>query len=275
MRRVLQTENDKLRFQIKCFEDDLSKIQLKCERKTQEVQGALSEKTSLLTVLKEKEIMIDSIRRQLSQTKEDLHLKEQELDAYVRRAVAEDKDKSLIERKEKTRIHKELETLEKNYMELAHQRKADVSIKQNEVDNLNKVIQQLEESKTKNMMQIDTYEVELRELKKKLAAKLDQHEVLEKEYQKLQEKYRDAQNVEFNLSTLKEQQDATVKIQEDQLAKLTGRYQEDEKQWKSDKHELTKQIQDLYIQLDKSKRDATTQVQQFKGKYNDYKLKVK
>lgn len=66
MRRVLQTENDKLRFQIKCFEDDLSKTQLKCERKTQEVQGALSEKTSLLTVLKEKEIMIDSIRRQLS-----------------------------------------------------------------------------------------------------------------------------------------------------------------------------------------------------------------
>ena len=69
-RRVLQTENDKLRFQIKCFEDDLSKVQLKCERKSQEVQGALSEKTSLLTVLKEKEIMIDSIRRQLSQTKE-------------------------------------------------------------------------------------------------------------------------------------------------------------------------------------------------------------
>ena len=26
LRRVLQTENDKLRFQIKCFEDDLSKI---------------------------------------------------------------------------------------------------------------------------------------------------------------------------------------------------------------------------------------------------------
>ena len=123
---MLQTENDKLKFQKKCFEDDLSKIQLKCERKAQEVQGALSEKTSLLTVMKEKEIMIDSIRRQLSQTKEDLHLKEQELDNYMRRAVVEDKDKSLIERKEKTRIHKELETLEKNYMELSHSRKADL-----------------------------------------------------------------------------------------------------------------------------------------------------
>jgi hypothetical protein len=32
-RRVLQTENDKLKFQKKCLEDDLMKIQLKCERK--------------------------------------------------------------------------------------------------------------------------------------------------------------------------------------------------------------------------------------------------
>lgn len=57
-----------------------------------------------------------------------------------------------------------------------------MSIKQNEIDNLNKVIQQLEESKTKNMMQIDAYEVEIRELKKKHAVKSDQHEVLEREY---------------------------------------------------------------------------------------------
>ena len=77
------------------------------------------------------------------------------------------------------------------------------------------------------------------------------------------------------MSTQKEQQDATVKIQEDQLAKLTSRYQEDEKQWRQDKQELAKQIQDLYIQLDKTKRESTTQISQFKGKYNDYKVKVK
>jgi hypothetical protein len=74
----------------------------------------------LLSIHKEKEIMIDSIRRQLQQTKEDLILKEQELDAYMRRAVSEDKDKSILERKEKTKIHKELEILEKNYIELSH-----------------------------------------------------------------------------------------------------------------------------------------------------------
>jgi hypothetical protein len=47
--------------------------------------------------------------------------------------------------------------------------------------------------------------------------KTDQFEVLEKEYSKLQEKFRDSQNQEFNLSTQKEHQDATMKIQEDQI----------------------------------------------------------
>ena len=259
-RRVFQSENDKLKFQIKCFEDDLSKLQLKCERKTQEVQGALSEKTSLLTVLKEKEIMIDSIRRQLSQTKEDLDLKEQELDAYVRRSLSEDKDKSLIERKEKTRVHKELDTLEKNYLELQHSRKADLQIKQNEIDNLNKVLAQLEESKSGLQQINDSYENEIRDLKKKLMIKQDQNELLEKEFAKLQDKLREVQNNEFNLSTQKEHHEATAKIQEDQIAKLTQRYQEDESQWKEDKMELTAKIQELYIQLDKVKREANSQV---------------
>ena len=55
----------------------------------------------------------------------------------------------------------------------------------------------------------------MRELKKKLAVNSDQYEVLEREYGKLQEKYRESQNVEFNLSTQKEQHEATVKIQEE------------------------------------------------------------
>ena len=125
-RRVIQTENDKLKFQIQCLKDDSANIKLKCERKTQEMQGVILEKNSLLTVLKEKEILIDSVRRQLSQTKEELHLKEQELDNNMRRAMAEDKDKSLFERKEQTRIHKELDALEKNYMELQHKSKSEI-----------------------------------------------------------------------------------------------------------------------------------------------------
>jgi len=59
----------------------------------------------------------------------------------------------------------------------------------------------LEEKKSKLDGQVDTLENENRDLKKKLMGKTDQHEVLEKEYGKVQDKYRDMQNAEFNLST--------------------------------------------------------------------------
>jgi|TARA_B110001450_G_C17636476_1_gene487395 hypothetical protein len=39
---------------------------------------------------------------------------------------------------------------------------------------------------------VDNYENEIRDLKKKLVVKIDQQELIEKEYGKLQEKYRDA-----------------------------------------------------------------------------------
>jgi len=56
---------------------------------------------------------------------------------------------------------------------------------------------------------------------------------------------------------------------------MTTRYEEDEAQWKLDKSELTKQIQDLYISFDKAKRESSQQVTSYKTKYNDYKIKVK
>ena len=53
-------------------------------------------------------------------------------------------------------------------------------------------VAQYEESKQKINQQVDLFENEIRELKKKLVVKSDQFDVLEKEYSKLQEKYRDS-----------------------------------------------------------------------------------
>lgn len=63
MRRSLNTDNDKLKFRVKCIEDDLQKQALKTEKKTQELNQTISEKTSLLGLMKEKEIMMDSMKR--------------------------------------------------------------------------------------------------------------------------------------------------------------------------------------------------------------------
>ena len=90
-----------------------------------------------------------------------------------------------------------------------------MQIKKNEIDNLNKVLAQFEDDKSKYVSQISNLENQLRETKKKHVIKEDQVEVLKNEFAKLQEKFRESQNIEFNLSTQKEHQDATVKIQED------------------------------------------------------------
>jgi len=51
---------------VKCLEDDIHKEQLKAERKSQEAVAESKEKTNYLATLKERELMIDSIRRQLN-----------------------------------------------------------------------------------------------------------------------------------------------------------------------------------------------------------------
>jgi len=53
------------------------------------------------------------------------------------------------------------------------------------------VLAQFEDSKAKLSSTQDGMENEVRDLKKKLVLKTDQHEVLEKEFAKLQDKYRD------------------------------------------------------------------------------------
>ena len=62
-RRLVSSENEKFKFKIKCLEDDLQKACLKVEKKVQELNGVTNEKNSLLSLLKEKEIMMDSMKR--------------------------------------------------------------------------------------------------------------------------------------------------------------------------------------------------------------------
>ena len=137
-RRLLSSENEKLKFRVKCLEDDMQKQCLKVEKKSQECNATISEKNSILSILKEKEIMLDSMKRQLNEVKEELHNREQELDLTLRRNSEDDRDRGTMERKEKSRLQKELEILEHNYIELEQQRKADIMQQQTEYETLQK-----------------------------------------------------------------------------------------------------------------------------------------
>jgi hypothetical protein len=55
--------------------------------------------------------------------REDLHQREDDLEKAMRRSMEEDREKGILERKEKSKLQKELEVIEKNYAELEQQRK--------------------------------------------------------------------------------------------------------------------------------------------------------
>jgi chromosome segregation ATPase len=68
--------------------------------------------------MKEKDIMLDSLRRQINEAREDLHQREADLDRAQRRQIDDDRDRGALERKEKSKLQKEMEVLERNYAEL-------------------------------------------------------------------------------------------------------------------------------------------------------------
>lgn len=74
-RRSIQSELDKALFKLKVAEDEQHKLHLKTEKKSQEVHSIHTEKTGLMGILKEKDILLDSHQRQVNQLKEELRLK--------------------------------------------------------------------------------------------------------------------------------------------------------------------------------------------------------
>ena len=56
VRRGQQAEIDKLKFKVKCLEDELHKAGLRAERKTQEAAAECKEKTGILATVKEKDL---------------------------------------------------------------------------------------------------------------------------------------------------------------------------------------------------------------------------
>jgi phage shock protein A len=76
-----------------------------------------------------------------------------------------------LERKEQNRLAKELEALEKNYMELSHKSKYDIQMRENQIESLKKQLDQAEDAKNKFIKSSDHHETDIRELKRKINQK--------------------------------------------------------------------------------------------------------
>ena len=244
-KRTLSTECDKLRFKLKCMEEDLLKAGLKAEKKAQEANAFSNEKTSLLSLLKEKEILLDSMKRQLNESREDLHQRDQQSDSVNRRQVEDDRDKSVWQRKEMSKLQKEMEVLEQNYMEMEQQKKQQAVLMQEEYEQLQKKHRVITEERAIYLQKVQELERELEDNRQTLDRKGDECALVEREYKKLQDKHRDTLASEYSLSTAKEHLETSMRVLQDDYQRVCSEYEQQTFLYKRERGELLQKVAEL------------------------------
>lgn len=90
----LQSEIDRLKFKLKCSEEDLQKEVTSFEEKNREIQTFKVDKSSLESMIKEKERLIMTLNRQLNDAKDDLKNKEREFRVTLQKLTDDEKQRS-------------------------------------------------------------------------------------------------------------------------------------------------------------------------------------
>ena len=117
-KRTIQSELERNDFKMKCMHEDVQKMQLKLEKKQAELHKAHSDNNSKDQVLRTREQMIESLQRQITQLKDDVRVKEVEIDSIQKRRTEDDRDRDFMQRDERSRAAKELDKCEKQIREL-------------------------------------------------------------------------------------------------------------------------------------------------------------
>lgn len=110
-----------------------------------------------------------------------------------------------------------METIEKNYTELEHQRKKDVFSHSEEYEKLQKKHRVISEERNIYLQKLQQMQVDMDDVKNRLEQKQDEFELMEREYKKLQEKHRETLNSEYNLQTAKEHLEASMRVMQEDV----------------------------------------------------------
>ena len=119
-------------------------MQLKLEKKQAELHKAHSDNNSKDQVLRTREQMIESLQRQITQLKDDVRVKEVEIDSIQKRRTEDDRDRDFMQRDERSRAAKELDKCEKQIRELQTQKQIEYNASQSRIENLQHEVSQLQ-----------------------------------------------------------------------------------------------------------------------------------
>ena len=135
-KRNIQSELERNDFKMKHQQEDVQKMQLKLEKKQAELHRAHSDNNSKDQILRTREQMIESLQRQITQLKDDIRVKEVEIDSIQKRRAEDDRDREFMNREERSRAQKELDKCEKQIRELQTQKQIEYNTAQTKIENL-------------------------------------------------------------------------------------------------------------------------------------------
>jgi len=108
----LQAEIERLKFKIKCSEEELQKEVSHIDEKQREIHSLKLDKSSQESVVKEKERMIMTLNRQLNDSKDDVKNKEREFKVTLQKLTDDEKQRSNNDRLEIENLKDKIQNLE-------------------------------------------------------------------------------------------------------------------------------------------------------------------
>lgn len=162
----LENEIERLKFKLKCTEEDLQKELSQIDEKQRLIHSLKLDKSSQETLIKEKERTIMTLNRQLNDTKDDLKNKEREFRVTLQKLTDDSAQTSSNQNLKIDALKSKIQDLEKSLYEatIHHQ----------------KVTERLEEDKTHLQKESNLLAEELKTLKKSILQLTEDHTILQR-----------------------------------------------------------------------------------------------
>jgi chromosome segregation ATPase len=202
---------------------------------------------------------------------EALKDRETEINTYIKKAHADEKEKYLMDREANGKTQQELEKMEVHIMQIEEEHKI-------EKQNLSQEIQSMIKDRKANQDEIKSLRKRVTELqagnealKSNYTKSLDESEAQQKELKKLQEKYRNSMSNEQALIAAKDHFEAELKGLRENATIIT----EEKKAWNKERVDLQAQILEMSKKLDQLNKGPGELINKYRKKAKTYKEKVR
>ena len=214
--------------------------------------------------------MIETLNRQINQLRDDLKSKDLESETMLRRKQEEERQRELHDKNDNLKLQQEIEYAKKQKLELESSLRIELQKWRSEAEFSERKLKNTEDELKGAKAKISDLKQELDQQRKSQSNRQAYEDDM---YSK--EKFGSVERDRDQLIRLKDQLEDELKVQTNEMQKFQFEYEDQVQHWKKEKGDLQMRLQELHMQNEKLRYDSHEQIENFKGKYNEYKNKLK